>query len=152
MLLFTLLHQNVDRTGSSWNFDDVTFVAVDSSIVKSRSPQTSSLRVDRFPFTECNLLTLHFNDQLPSYDSSARASDIESSSLVLRVQRKAAVSLWVYYTAELGRGFTRWTLHRTTVPAGCGDFTSTVHRKGRHPVGDIRSLSRKCIREYFVLL
>lgn len=39
------------------------------------------------------------------YDSSARAST-ESSSLVLRVQREAAVSLRVYYTAELGRSFT----------------------------------------------
>lgn len=63
-----------------------------------------------------------------------------------RAEREAAVSLRVYYAAELGRGFTRRTLHRAAV---CGNFMSIVHRKGHRPVAGMRSPPRMHSREYF---
>lgn len=109
-----------------------------------------------------NLLTLHFNHWLPATRRywrgqarrtvdkrlCARADTLHLRRADRERSAKPAVSLRVYYAAELGRGFTRRTLHRAAV---CGNFMSIVHRKGHRPVGGMRSSPRMHIRERMCL-
>lgn len=114
----------------------VPSVTVGPSIVK----RWSVLAIVAFwplPVTECNLLTLHFSscrryNGIMGMQHTAKKRHVHLlESGRQAALRKAAVSLQVYYVAELGRDFTMRILHRVWLTITISRrFTSIIRFMG----------------------